>query len=107
MKHKRESAPGWQAMGHSGKAAGSRGAIQSMASILTDYNPLSHIGTAWGTRSQIAAALGCDIATVSRRCKKAGVTERLVVTEGNRARVEFLMSEVRAMLEDSLTPELD
>ena len=72
-------------------------AIQSMAAILTDHKPLAHIGE-WGTRIQLAKALSCDIGTVSRRCRKAGVTERLVVTDGHRTRVEFLMADVRTKL---------
>ena len=99
MEPKNESAPGWQAMGRSGKSREvSTGAIQSMASILTDRKPLAHISSEWGTRSELAAALSCDIGTVSRRCRKAGVAERLVVTDKHRAKIEFLMADVRAKL---------
>jgi hypothetical protein len=99
MNSRKESAPGWQAMGRSGSEVRvSVDAIQSMAAILTDHKPLAHISSEWGTRIQLAKALSCDIGTVSRRCRKAGVTERLVVTDGHRARVEFLMADVRTKL---------
>ena len=98
MEPKKESAPGWQARGRNGSEVRvSVDAIQSMAAILTDHKPLAHIGE-WGTRIQLAKALSCDIGTVSRRCRKAGVTERLVVTDGHRTLVEFLMADVRTKL---------
>ena len=73
-------------------------AIQSMAGILTDAKPLAHISTEWATRNELAKAFQCDIGTVSRRCRKAGVRERVTVTAGHRARIEFLMADVRAKL---------
>ncbi len=99
MELKKERAPSWQAMGRSGREVRlPMDAIQSMAGILTDAKPLAHISTEWVTRSQLAVAFSCDVGTVSRRCRKAGVAERLVVTEGHRARIEFLMADVRKML---------
>jgi hypothetical protein len=99
MNSRKESAPtSREAVGRSGSEVRlPTGVIRSMAAILTDHKPLAHIGE-WGTRIQLATALSCDIGTVSRRCRKAGVTERLVVTDGHRARVEFLMADVRTKL---------
>ena len=73
-------------------------AIQSMASILAATEPLSHIRTEWANRTTLAKAWECDRDTVTRRCRKAGVRERVTVSDGHRAQVEFLMVDVRKML---------
>jgi hypothetical protein len=97
MSDPRGSAPDWQVTGRRvGKfEETSPGAIGAMTQILTSEHRLRHISTPWATRLELALALGCHIDTVTRRCRRAGVIERVVITPQNKARLEFLTDDVR------------
>lgn len=73
-------------------------ALESMAAILSDSQRLRHIRTEWATRQELALALECHGDTVARRCRRAGVRERVVLTPEHRARSEFFMRDVRDLL---------
>jgi len=99
MNSKKESAQGPASKpGRDGELETSMAsAVQSIVRILTEQEPLAHMGE-WATRTELAKEWQVDRATVTRRCKKAGVKKRAVVTKDNRLRVEFLMADVRTKL---------
>jgi hypothetical protein len=100
MEPKKECAPGLRTMGRSARDLGERpaDALDAMASMLSNAQPLSNIRTEWASRTTLAKAWDCGRDTVSRRCRRAGVRQRVIVSDGHRAQVEFLMLDVRAML---------
>ena len=99
MNSKKESAQGPASKpGRDGELETSMAsAVHSIVKILTEHEPLAYVGS-WGSRTELAKAWECDIATVTRRCRKAGVIERTVITSKNRTRVEFMMADVREKL---------
>lgn len=99
MNDAKKSAPGRQATGRDGKQEETRPtALGAMAQILSDAEKLRHIRSEWATRLQLALAMEVHPDTVARRCRRAGVQERVVLTPEHRARSEFLMEDVRDLL---------
>ena len=76
-----------------------RAAIAALVAILTEKLPLAHVKSDWVCRSELATLWGVTRATVTRRCRLAGVTERMVIEHG-RAKVEFWKTDVQRMLGD-------
>ncbi len=93
----KKCAPDWQVTGRRvGKLRETPpSAIGAMTEILTSEHRLRHISSRWATRLELALAMGCHIDTVTRRCRRAGVIERVVITPQNKARLEFLTDDVR------------
>lgn len=97
MTGQKESAP-WSAGRKAREGEMPKDAIQSAVQILTSAHPLRHIRTDWATRTELAKAFEVHPDTVTRRCRRAGVAERIVLNPKHRAQAEFLVGDVLGKL---------